>query len=109
MFFNKTALFVIDIQNDLVSDPYTEIPHASRIKQAGKEILSKIRNITTAPPPLIVFVQHEDNPDSGSLLRGTDQWKLFFEPRILDTEILISKTVRKLPPPPSFFFAHKKL
>ncbi|KAK3303042.1 Isochorismatase-like protein [Chaetomium strumarium] len=89
----KTALFVIDIQNDLTTDPKTRIPHADRIRTAGTKILSVARarldknspsstHHTDVPPPaLIVFVQHEERPEDGPLVRGSEAWKLVFEPR----------------------------
>ncbi|KAL3954598.1 hypothetical protein ACCO45_010161 [Purpureocillium lilacinum] len=56
----RTALFVVDIQNELAGDPQTEIPHAARIRAAGDKILSAARNLaSSAPegkqPALIVF------------------------------------------------------
>jgi nicotinamidase-related amidase len=75
----RSALFVIDIQKDLVSDPKTQIPHAERICRAGVDILSSVRGIKTNPKPLVVFVQHEESPERGPLVKGTEPWKLFFE------------------------------
>ena len=98
----RIALFVIDIQNDLATDPKTRIPTAERIRTAGNRILSTARAIldrcradkTGSPPPaLIVFVQHEEEPESGPLVRGTEPWKLVFEPRDgVDEELLIFKS-----------------
>ncbi|KAM0416979.1 hypothetical protein ACHAPT_013003 [Fusarium lateritium] len=94
----SSALFVIDIQHDLVGDPKTEIPHAARIRDAGEVILSAARDISKTSgtqPPLIVFVQHEEAPEDGSLIKGTEPWKLVFEPRMTDDrEILVPKTTR---------------
>jgi nicotinamidase-related amidase len=94
-----TALFVIDIQNDLATDPKTRVPHAERIRAAGDKILATARGIlqgkTENPPTVIVFVQHEEKPESGPLLRGSEPWKLVFEPRGDGPEILVSKTTRK--------------
>lgn len=83
-----TALFVIDIQNDLATDPETRIPHAERILEAGVRILAAARaTIAAAPrastgtaPTTIVFVQHEEKPTQGPLVRGSEPWKLVFEP-----------------------------
>jgi nicotinamidase-related amidase len=75
----RSALFVIDIQKYLASNPKTQIPHAERICRAGVDILSSVRGIKTNPTPLIVFVQHEESPDRGPLVKGTDSWKLVFE------------------------------
>jgi nicotinamidase-related amidase len=97
MTFSETALFVIDIQHDLVGDPSTEIPHAARIKEAGSCILSTVRQLNTDSerPTLVVFVQHEEPPESGSLVRGSDAWKLAFDPLPgQEHEILVSKTTR---------------
>ncbi|KAH7242766.1 isochorismatase hydrolase [Fusarium tricinctum] len=91
----KSALFVIDIQKDLALDPKTEIPHAERIRRAGADILSSIRGIETNPKPIIVFVQHEESPDSGPLVKGADPWKLVFENDPSKTnERLVSKNQR---------------
>ncbi|KAK4032706.1 Isochorismatase-like protein [Parachaetomium inaequale] len=96
-----TALFVIDIQNDLATDPGTRIPHAARIRAAGDKILSVARAVLDgrgASPPspgLIVFVQHEEKPEDGTLVRGSEPWKLVFEPRRdAPEELLISKWTR---------------
>ncbi len=98
-----TALFVIDIQNDLATDPETRIPHASRIRTSGEKILSAARaavkageGSTGSRPEMIVFVQHEEAPESGSLVRGSEPWKLVFEPTPgAPGEILLSKSTRK--------------
>ncbi|KAK3314522.1 Isochorismatase-like protein [Apodospora peruviana] len=99
-----TALFVIDIQNDLAKDPNTRITHAERIKTAGKKILTAARALIdnkTGPTDrgggmtCILFVQHEEDPEAGALVRGTEPWKLVFEPRAaIDREILVAKTTR---------------
>ncbi|KAK4149141.1 Isochorismatase-like protein [Chaetomidium leptoderma] len=78
-----TALFVIDIQNDLATDPETRIPHAERINTAGQKILSVARAILEAQQgqtPAIFFVQHEEKPEDGPLVRDSEPWKLVFEP-----------------------------
>ena len=75
-----TALFIIDIQNDLATDPKSKIPHADRIKAAGEEILSAAR-LQQGAPQIIIFVQHEEQPEDGPLVRGSEPWKLVFEPR----------------------------
>ena len=84
------ALFVIDIQNDLATDPATRVPHADRIRGAGQRILDSARKVLDAesgtpdtPGTLarIIFVQHEEKPDDGPLVRGSEPWKLVFEPR----------------------------
>ncbi|WAO87772.1 Isochorismatase domain-containing protein [Fusarium falciforme] len=94
----NSALFVIDIQHDLAGDPKTEIPHAARIRDAGEVILSAARGISQtegAQPPLIVFVQHEEAPEEGPLVKGSDPWKLVFEPQTNNSrEILVPKTTR---------------
>ena len=80
-----TALFVIDIQNELASDLKTEIPHAQRIRDAGTALLAKarafIKQSTGEQSSLsIVFVQHEEPPDEGSLQPGNHGWELVFPP-----------------------------
>ncbi|KAH6649222.1 Isochorismatase-like protein [Chaetomium tenue] len=96
-----TALFVIDIQNDLATDPATQIPHAERVKVAGHRILSTARTVLgaqnkgTTTPGMIFFVQHEEEPESGPLVRGSEPWKLVFEPRAdVQEERLVSKWTR---------------
>ncbi|KAK4442607.1 Isochorismatase-like protein [Podospora aff. communis PSN243] len=100
---NPTALFVIDIQNDNATDPATRVRTADRVKDAGNRILRSARlaldtyrdTKTTALPILIIFVQHEDLPGKGTLLRDTEAWKLVFEPRPgVEEEILVQKTTR---------------
>lgn len=67
----------------------TTIPHAQRIRAAGAEILNRARNAVDAahkenqsPPLEIVFVQHEERPETGGeLIRDTEPWKLVFAPR----------------------------
>ncbi|RSL59264.1 hypothetical protein CEP54_007334 [Fusarium duplospermum] len=94
----SSALFVIDIQHDLASDPKTEIPHAARIRDAGEVILSAARGISQtggAQSPLIAFVQHEEPPEEGPLVKGSEPWKLVFAPQTNNSrEILVSKTTR---------------
>lgn len=98
-----TALFVIDIQKDLAECPETQIPHTARILEAGNKIFSTARTIldvqrgkTETPPAIIVFVQHEEQPEKGPLVRGSDPWKLVFEPRAgVEEERLVAKSTRK--------------
>lgn len=99
----RSALFVIDIQRELAQDPKTQIPHADRIRSAGEKILSAARGIvdeyrTTQrqSPSIIVFVQHEEEPDEGTLVRDTEPWRLVFEPRDgVQEERLVAKTKRQ--------------
>ncbi|KAF5643572.1 2-oxoglutarate dehydrogenase E2 component (dihydrolipoamide succinyltransferase) [Fusarium sp. NRRL 25303] len=90
-----SALFVIDIQKDLASDDKTEIPHAERIRDAGEQILEVARGIAADPKPIIVFVQHEESPESGPLVTGSKPWELVFENDPNSTrELLVSKNQR---------------
>lgn len=99
----RSALFVVDIQRELAQDPKTRIPHAERIRAAGDKILVTARDIIDShrnkaqeSPSIIVFVQHEEKPEQGNLVRDTEPWKLVFEPREgVKEEILVSKTTRK--------------
>lgn len=99
----RTALFVIDIQAELAEDPATEIPHAKRIREAGHAILTQAREIIAKASAngqqsdlKIVFVQHEEKPEDGALVRGSRAWELVFRPREGDqAEVLISKNVGK--------------
>ncbi|KAG7416968.1 hypothetical protein LZL87_009386 [Fusarium oxysporum] len=90
-----SALFVIDIQKDLASDDKTEIPHAERIRDAGEQILEVARGIAADPKPIIVFVQHEESPESGPLVKGSKPWELVFQNDPNNTrELLVSKNQR---------------
>ncbi|KAM3524419.1 hypothetical protein NHJ13051_004540 [Beauveria bassiana] len=102
----RTALFVIGIQNELAGHPQTEVPGAARIRTAGSQILRISRALADAAaatppeeqqnPALLVFVQHEESPESGgTLVRGAEPWKLVFPPRedAVD-EILVAKTTQ---------------
>ncbi|KAK0611337.1 Isochorismatase-like protein [Immersiella caudata] len=100
---SPTALFVIDIQNDNATDPATRVRTADRVKNAGETILQAARKTLDvyreekagSPPLLIIFVQHEDLPGKGTLLKDTEAWKLVFEPRAgVEEEILVQKTTR---------------
>lgn len=98
----RSALFVIDIQRELADDPKTQIPHTDRIRSAGDKILLAARDIIdqyrTAQkksPSVIVFVQHEEKPEQGTLVRDAEPWKLVFEPRSgVQEERLVAKTTR---------------
>ncbi|KAF4483480.1 KGD2-2-oxoglutarate dehydrogenase complex E2 component [Fusarium agapanthi] len=90
-----SALFVIDIQKDLASDDKTEVPHAERIRDAGEQILEVARGIAADPKPIILFVQHEEPPESGPLVKGSKPWELVFENDPNNTrELLVSKIQR---------------
>lgn len=96
----RSALFVIDIQHFLAGDPKTSVPHADKLKAAGDKILSTARSINDryrsrneTSPFMIVFVQHEEPASSGALVKGSEPWKLVFNPRQgVDEEILVPKT-----------------
>ncbi|RBR10699.1 hypothetical protein FVER53590_12170 [Fusarium verticillioides] len=90
-----SALFVIDIQKDLASDDKTEIPHAERIRDAGEQLLEVARGIAADPKPIIVFVQHEESPESGPLVKGSKPWELVLENDLNNPrELLVSKNQR---------------
>lgn len=105
---SRTALFVIDIQRALADDPATQIPHTARLVSANTSILHSARSHIAhalsrgeTPDLEIVFVQHEQTPDKGSLQRGSRAWELVFAP--LDpphaNEYLVAKDVRESPCP----------
>lgn len=81
-------------------DPETSVQHAAELNVAASTILSTVRRIIDEfrqkkelSPFLIVFVQHEESPSQGSLVRDTEPWKLVYEPREdVDEEILVHKT-----------------
>ncbi|KAK7408478.1 hypothetical protein QQX98_009345 [Neonectria punicea] len=95
---SRSALFVIDIQKGLAANPETEIPQAARLRDVGDKIISVARSLITSPEtpsPLIVFVQHEETPDDGDLVEGSEPWKLVFTPRPgTENEILVAKRTR---------------
>jgi nicotinamidase-related amidase len=94
------ALFVVDIQNELIADPDTRIPNSKHIIKATEEILKVSRSIldsyessNSLLPWLIVFVQHEESPSEGTMLRGSKSWELFFPPRSnRQDEIVVAKS-----------------
>lgn len=100
----RTALFVIDIQNELAGNPESQVPSAARIRAAGEHILAASRALARAAttagqePALTVFVQHEES--GGALVYGSELWKLVFPPQegVAD-EILVAKTTRTSPTP----------
>lgn len=100
---SRKALFVIDIQNELINDPQTRIPNPEGFINASEQILKAARSnleldpdsngSRSASPSLLVFVQHEEFPPKGTLLRGSKPWELFFPPHEnRDDEILVEKS-----------------
>lgn len=98
----ETALFIIDIQNDLAQDPATEIPAAQRIRDSATTIIKRARStihahVQRGEPSLLVliFVQHEEAPEEGPLRRGSRPWELVFPPSPSSAlERLVAKTTR---------------
>lgn len=102
---SRSALFVIDIQNDMARCAQTQIPHTARIVEAGHKIVAAARSLDEKP--LIVFVQHEEGPEEGLLVRGSEPWKLVFDPQPSSkNEILVAKTTSKWVPGYSTFFGN---
>jgi hypothetical protein len=99
----RTALFVIDIQVGIAQDPATEIRCAQRVRDAGTELLARSRAAITKARTQnqqadleIVVVQHEETPESGTLLEGSKAWEVVFKPRGGDHgERFVSKNVRE--------------
>jgi hypothetical protein len=99
----RTALFVIDIQVGIAQDPATEIRCAQRVRDAGTELLARSRAAITKARTQnqqadleIVVVQHEETPESGTLLKGSKAWEVVFKPRGGDHgERFVSKNVRE--------------
>jgi hypothetical protein len=97
---DRSALFCIDIQNDLAAIPETRIPAAERLRTNSEAVLASARSIIDGyrskdedSPSILVVVQHEENPDSGPLVRGTPPWELVYPPRDgVAEEWLVSKT-----------------
>ncbi|RAK95491.1 isochorismatase hydrolase [Aspergillus ibericus CBS 121593] len=99
---SRTALFITDLQTELLTSPETRIPHADRILTASTEILTTARSIIDAhrdtnrlSPSLIVFVQHEENPTTGgTMIKGIEPWELHFAPReSVEEEIVVGKNM----------------
>ncbi|KAK0724121.1 Isochorismatase-like protein, partial [Lasiosphaeris hirsuta] len=89
-----TALFIIDIQHALATDPPTRIPSSARILSATTSILSAARDPTNPHrPALIVIIQHTD--PSGPLTHASPSWQLVFPP-LHASELLIQKTTRNV-------------
>lgn len=96
----RTALFVIDIQSELASDPTTAIPHAARIRGAGSALLDRARAAIDESYPSsnleIIIVQHAENPDDNpdaTMIKGSKAWELVFPPRAACAdERLVGKT-----------------
>jgi nicotinamidase-related amidase len=99
----RTALFVIDIQVGIAQDPATEIRCAQRVRDAGTEVLARgraaiaeARTHSQHADLKIVVVQHEETPESGTLLKGSRAWEVVFKPRGDEHgERLVSKNVRE--------------
>jgi hypothetical protein len=95
-----TALFVVDLQKSMLGHPKTEIPHAQRIYEAASSILSKARSSINEsrkaeqkPYLSVVVVQHEEEPESGDLVKNTEPWEVVFPPREGDdSERIVHKT-----------------
>jgi nicotinamidase-related amidase len=99
---SPTALFVIDIQEDLAGDSGSQIPHSIRVREVVTKVLADARKaIDTArakgeePPLTIIIVQHEEKPEEGPMVRGSKPWELIFKPREgNNAERVIAKTTR---------------
>jgi len=98
---SRTALFVIDIQHVLASNPSSRIPHAARIIDTGTKILASTRALIehshthgSTPALEIITVQHEETPDKGNLQRSSKEWELAFPP-LADEQHLVPKDVRR--------------
>lgn len=98
----RTAIFVIDIQNHIAVDPTSRVPQADRVIKASEEILQTARSIKDSNEksnsPLIVFIQHEESANDGTLVKGTEPWELVFHPRAdVEGEILVAKRTGTVP------------
>ena len=99
----RTALFVVDVQEG-IANATDGVPDAEQIKQAISSVINLARqhNDTLTGDEKdseklkIIFVQHDDKDPKAPLHRGKPTWNLVFQPRPgLDTEMLVSKNVRK--------------
>lgn len=84
----KTALFVIDIQDELARDPKTRIPAGDRVVDAATTLLDRARSRVNEARSksedsnlALIFVQHEESDEGGTLMKGTKPWELVFKPR----------------------------
>jgi len=97
---DRSALFVIDVQNSLATDAKTRIPDAENLNAAVGKVLASARSVVDSyrskgeqSPAVIVIVQHEESPESGDLVRGTEPWGVVFPPRDgVAEERLVAKT-----------------
>ncbi|PYH40845.1 Isochorismatase hydrolase [Aspergillus saccharolyticus JOP 1030-1] len=95
----RRALFIIDIQKELAVDSKTRVPHADRVIASAEGILEAARSVIDShrennqlSPWAIYFIQHEDSPEKGTLVRGSEPWELAFTPRVdVEEEIVIAK------------------
>ncbi|KAH8884367.1 Isochorismatase hydrolase [Thozetella sp. PMI_491] len=86
----RRALFVIDLQHGLATNPSSRVARGDELKLAASSLLDTVRG---SGDTLVVVVQHEETPESGDLVRGTEPWKVEFEPRPDDdNEWLVAKT-----------------
>lgn len=89
----SSALFIIDIQTSLSTTPQTRIPNAPSLLSAAEKIIATARSLISTRSLTLVFVQHEEGPENGDLIRGTPAWELVFQPE--EGEMLVSKTTRE--------------
>ena len=108
------ALFVIDMQKGIATDPATRIPDADRVLANAEKLITAFRencidlprirkdlytDESEPPPGVIIIVQHTDlQPGIGPFLQqDTAPWELVFQPRPDElgvTEFVIHKTTR---------------
>lgn len=102
----RTALFVIDIQVGMAQDLEHEVPHAARIREAGRAILQKARTAINSarlqhldPSLGIIIVQHYEKDETELLVKGKREWELVFKPEN-ETEKVVEKIDGKSRPDP---------
>ncbi|RAL10667.1 Isochorismatase hydrolase [Aspergillus homomorphus CBS 101889] len=95
----RKALFVIDIQKGIAVDSQTRVPHADRVIASAEGTLKAVRSVIDSyrekdqPSPWVIyFIQHEETPERGPLLRGSEPWELVFSPRVdVEEEVVVAK------------------
>jgi len=83
----STAIVVIDVQVGVFE---TDPPPINR-----EEVLKSINRVTAAAraaPTLVIFIQHDGNPNEQWLLPDTAEWSLHFALKVAGNDLIIRKT-----------------
>ncbi|MFF2091838.1 cysteine hydrolase family protein [Paenibacillus sp. NPDC058174] len=85
---NRTALLVIDAQNDMLAEG-NAVYNARSVLDHMKQLLADARKSGTS----IYYIQHNEPPESGPLVRGTQPWQIHSELTPENDDALIHKTM----------------